>query len=109
MEGPYRGEATGRGTGEVRKTQVSNRNQRSEAYSYFVTSGAVAVFGLIWKGQMSTEVSKQHASPEGPGFGSSLAAIQSVGVRKAFAFCRLSPGYTEGNETSGDLRATLCA
>lgn len=86
VEGPYRWEATGQVTGEVWEMQVSNRNQRSEAYSYVVTSGAV--FGLIWKGQMSTEVSRQHAFPEEPGFGSSLAATQSVWVRKACAFCR---------------------
>lgn len=65
-------------TGEMLRRHVSTRNQRSEASSYFVTSGAVVVFGLIWKGQTSAEDRKQRAFPKGPGFGSSLAAIQSV-------------------------------
>lgn len=46
-------------TGEMLRCGfLTDRNQRSEAYSFFffffVTSGAVAVFGLIWKGQMPT-------------------------------------------------------
>lgn len=68
----------GAGNSEMLKTQVSNRNHRSEASSYFVTSGAVVVFGLIWKGQTLTEDRKQRSFPKGPGFGSSLAATESV-------------------------------
>lgn len=68
----------GAGNSEMLKTQVSNRNHRSEASSYFVTSGAVVVCGLIWKGQTLTEDRKQRSFPKGPGFGSSLAATQSV-------------------------------
>lgn len=44
---PYHWEAMGLVAGEMLKMQVSNRNHRSEASSYFVTSGAVVVFGLI--------------------------------------------------------------
>lgn len=68
----------GAGNSEMLKTQVSNRNHRSEASSYFVTSGAVVVCGLIWKGQTLTEDRKQCSFPKGPGFGSCLAATQSV-------------------------------
>ena len=56
---------------------LTNRNQRSEAYSYFVTSGAVLVFGLVWKEQDARRGQEITCLSRGAGFGSSLAAVQS--------------------------------
>lgn len=64
MDMPSYPEATGLVMGEMVTTWASHY-QRGEASSYFVTSGAVAVFGLIWEGQMPTKDRKQRAFPEG--------------------------------------------
>lgn len=57
---------------------------------------------------MCTEDRKLRAFPEGPGSRSSLVAIQSV--QGVGGICiLLSLGYTDGNETPGDLKTALCA
>lgn len=58
MDMPSHPEATGLVMGEMVTTWASHY-QRGEASSYFVTSGAVAVFGLIWEGQTPTKDRKQ--------------------------------------------------
>lgn len=66
-------------TGGILKCRfLTNRNQRREAYSYFVTSGAPLVSGLVWKGQDARRGHEITCLPRGAGFGSSLVAVQSV-------------------------------
>lgn len=82
--------------------QISSRNQRREAYSYFVTSGAPLVSGLVWKGQDA----RRGQEITGLGLGPPWWPSSPFWGMEAFALCRLSLGYTEGNKISGDLNTT---